>query len=138
MAIETAGQKTAKMTKVRVENAATITLPKDVEASINKVLDFLPIEQYRGVERIKALPERRSITALDPHKRRLFRGDFFAGAARKRLSIFLHRLNLRQHEPGKTRARVAFMARIGKFLKHGEESLLPPLSILQNFSTGKP
>ena len=53
MAIETAGQKTAKITKIRIENTATITLPKETEVSINKVLDFLPIEQYRGVEKIK-------------------------------------------------------------------------------------
>lgn len=53
MAIETAGQKAAKITKIRIENAATIPLPKDTEASINKVLDYLPIEQYRGVEKIK-------------------------------------------------------------------------------------
>lgn len=53
MAIQTAGQKTAKLTKIRIENAATFALPKDYEATINKVLDFLPVEQYRGVERIK-------------------------------------------------------------------------------------
>jgi hypothetical protein len=53
MAIQTAGQKTAKITKIRIENAATIPLPKDVDASINKVLDFLPIEQTRGIEKIK-------------------------------------------------------------------------------------
>lgn len=53
MAIETAGQKAAKITKIRIDNASTLTLPKDTEATINKVLDFLPIEQYRGVERIK-------------------------------------------------------------------------------------
>lgn len=53
MAIETAGQKAAKITKIRIENSSTIKLPKDVEGSINKVLDFLPIEQYRGIEKIK-------------------------------------------------------------------------------------
>ncbi len=53
MAIETAGQKAAKITKIRIENASTITLPKGSEANIKKVLDFLPIEQYRGVEKIK-------------------------------------------------------------------------------------
>src|SRR5436190_23562829 len=53
MAIETAGQKAAKATKIRIENASTLTLPKDTEASINKVLDFLPVEQIRGVEKIK-------------------------------------------------------------------------------------
>lgn len=53
MAIETAGQKSAKITKIRIENTASFSLPKDYEASINKVLDFLPIEQIRGVEKIK-------------------------------------------------------------------------------------
>ncbi len=53
MAIETAGQKTAKLTKIRIENTASITLPKDTDGMINKVLDFLPVEQYRGVEKIK-------------------------------------------------------------------------------------
>ena len=53
MAIETAGQKAAKITKVRIENASTIQLPKDVEGNIKKVLDYMPIEQYRGVEKIK-------------------------------------------------------------------------------------
>ena len=53
MAIETAGQRAAKVTKIRIENSATIPLPKDYEASINKVLGFLPIEQIRGIEKIK-------------------------------------------------------------------------------------
>jgi hypothetical protein len=53
MAIETAGQKSAKITKIRIENAASFKLPKDYEASIQKAIDFLPVEQYRGVERIK-------------------------------------------------------------------------------------
>ena len=53
MPIETAGQKAAKITKVRIENTASFPLPKDYQTSINKVLDFLPLEQTRGVERIK-------------------------------------------------------------------------------------
>jgi hypothetical protein len=53
MAIETAGQKTAKTTKLRIENQSTLTLPKGAEETIRKALDFLPVEQYRGVERIK-------------------------------------------------------------------------------------
>src|SRR5688572_24152781 len=53
MAIQTAGQKAAKIARIRIENASTLDLPKDAEASINKVLDFLPIEQIRGVEKIK-------------------------------------------------------------------------------------
>jgi hypothetical protein len=53
MAIQTAGQKAAKITKMRIENAATFELPKDCETSIKKALDFLPIEQTRGIEKIK-------------------------------------------------------------------------------------
>ena len=53
MAIQTAGQKTAKITKIRVENQATFTLPKDTDAHIEKVLDFLPTEQIRGLEKIR-------------------------------------------------------------------------------------
>ncbi|MGB7208037.1 MAG: hypothetical protein WBD27_05195 [Pyrinomonadaceae bacterium] len=53
MAIQTAGQKTAKITKIRVENQATFTLPKDTEAHIEKVMDFLPTEQIRGLEKIR-------------------------------------------------------------------------------------
>jgi len=53
MAIETAGQKAAKITKIRIENAASIALPKETEKNINKVLAFLPAEQIRGVEKIK-------------------------------------------------------------------------------------
>lgn len=53
MPIQTAGQRTAKITKVRIENAASFPLPKNYEETISKVLDFLPVEQYRGVDRIK-------------------------------------------------------------------------------------
>ena len=53
MPIETAGQKAANITQVRIENTASFPLPKDYQTSINKVLDFLPLEQTRGVERIK-------------------------------------------------------------------------------------
>lgn len=53
MAIQTAGQKTAKITKLRVENQATFPLPKDTETHIEKVLDFLPSEQIRGLEKIR-------------------------------------------------------------------------------------
>jgi len=53
MAIQTAGQKTAKITKIRTENQATFPLPKDTEETINKALDFLPVEHLRGIERIK-------------------------------------------------------------------------------------
>jgi len=53
MAIQTAGQKTARSTKIKIENQATIDLPKDTEQHINKALDFLPIEHLRGLEKIR-------------------------------------------------------------------------------------
>lgn len=53
MAIQTAGQKAAKVTKIRIENQASFPLPNDTEAHIQKVLDFLPIEQIRGLEKIR-------------------------------------------------------------------------------------
>jgi len=53
MAIETAGQRSAKITKIRIENKASFTLPKNYEGTIQKALDFLPVEQTRGIERIK-------------------------------------------------------------------------------------
>jgi len=53
MAIQTAGQKTAKITKVRTENQATFALPKDTDAHIGKVLDFIPTEHIRGLEKIR-------------------------------------------------------------------------------------
>ena len=53
MPIQTAGQKTAKIAKVRVENQSSIDLPKGTEEHIRKVLDFLPVEHIRGLEKIK-------------------------------------------------------------------------------------
>lgn len=53
MPIQTAGQKTAKATKIRIENQATFALPKDTETHINKVLDYLPVEQIRGIEKVR-------------------------------------------------------------------------------------
>lgn len=53
MAIQTAGQKTAKVVKIRTENQATFALPKDTEANIEKILDYLPTEHIRGLEKIR-------------------------------------------------------------------------------------
>jgi hypothetical protein len=53
MAIQTAGQKSAKATKLKIENQATLDLPKGTEENIKKALDFLPIEHLRGLERVK-------------------------------------------------------------------------------------
>src|SRR5215213_4056597 len=53
MAIQTAGQKTVKAARIRVENQATVVLPKDAETNIEKILDFLPTEQIRGLEKVR-------------------------------------------------------------------------------------
>jgi hypothetical protein len=53
MAIQTAGQKPAQAIKLRIENKATITLPKDLDEHIHKVLDYLPSEHTRGLEKVK-------------------------------------------------------------------------------------
>lgn len=53
MAIQTAGQKTAKVTKLKVENQVTFTLPKDTEQTVSRVLDFLPLEHLRGLEKVR-------------------------------------------------------------------------------------
>src|SRR5690606_25414337 len=53
MAIQTAGQKTAKATKLKIDDQSTIDLPKGVHEQIQKALDFLPIEHQRGLERVK-------------------------------------------------------------------------------------
>lgn len=53
MAIQTAGQKTAKVTKIRVENQATFEMPKGAEDQISTALDYLPIEHLRGLEKVR-------------------------------------------------------------------------------------
>lgn len=53
MAIQTAGLKTAKATKIKIENQSTLELPKGGEEQIQKALDYLPIEHLRGLEKVK-------------------------------------------------------------------------------------
>lgn len=53
MAIQTAGQKTAKATKIKIENRSTIDLPKNYEQQIESALDFLPTEHKRGLEKVR-------------------------------------------------------------------------------------
>ena len=53
MAIQTAGQKPAKATKLKIENQATFELPKNFNEEIYKILDFLPTEHVRGLEKLK-------------------------------------------------------------------------------------
>lgn len=53
MAIQTAGLKTAKSVSLKIENASTIDLPKGTLEHIRKVMDFVPIEHQRGLEKIR-------------------------------------------------------------------------------------
>lgn len=53
MAIETAGKKPAKGSKLKLENHASFALPSGTEEHIQKALDFLPIEHQRGLEKVK-------------------------------------------------------------------------------------
>ncbi len=53
MAIQTAGQKTAKAAKIKIENRSTIDLPKNYEQQIESALDFLPTEHKRGLEKVR-------------------------------------------------------------------------------------
>lgn len=53
MAIQTAGQKTAKSASIRIENKATFNLPKGTEELVRKALAFLPIEHQRGLEKVR-------------------------------------------------------------------------------------
>ena len=53
MAIETAGQKPAKSARIKIENNATIDLPKNYEEHIENVLNFVPTEHRLGLEKLK-------------------------------------------------------------------------------------
>ncbi|MBS1792522.1 MAG: hypothetical protein JSS81_01640 [Acidobacteria bacterium] len=53
MAIQTAGLKPAKASKLKIENQASFELPKDTEEMIYKALDYLPAEHVRGLEKVK-------------------------------------------------------------------------------------
>jgi hypothetical protein len=53
MAIEVAGKKPIGLEKVKLENQSTIDLPKKTEENIQNILDFLPTEHIRGLDRIK-------------------------------------------------------------------------------------
>ena len=53
MPIQTAGQKTAKATKLKIENQSSLALPKGTIENVQKVIDHLPIEHIRGLEKVK-------------------------------------------------------------------------------------
>jgi hypothetical protein len=53
MAIEVAGKKPVGTIKLKIDNQSTIDLPKKTEETINNIIDFLPTEHIRGLDRLK-------------------------------------------------------------------------------------
>lgn len=53
MAIKTAGIRTEKATRIRVENQSTIALPKGAEENIQNILSFVPSDHLRGLEKLR-------------------------------------------------------------------------------------
>ena len=53
MAIETAGKKPVSSRKLKIENEATLDLPKNGDEMIDKIIAFLPAEHRRGLDRLK-------------------------------------------------------------------------------------
>ena len=53
MAIQVAGKKPTGTVQLKIENAASIDLPKRTEENIQNIINFLPVEHIRGIERIK-------------------------------------------------------------------------------------
>lgn len=53
MAIKLAGLKTSKSNEIKIDNQSTLTLPKGAEATIQSLIAFLPVEQTRGLERVR-------------------------------------------------------------------------------------
>lgn len=53
MAIEVAGKKPIGATKLKIDNQSSIDLPKNTEDTINNILDFLPTEHIRGLDKVK-------------------------------------------------------------------------------------
>ena len=53
MAIETAGKKPTKSRGLKVENEATIDLPKKANEQIQNIMAYLPVEHRMGLEKLK-------------------------------------------------------------------------------------
>ncbi|NNE97628.1 MAG: hypothetical protein HKN25_01275 [Pyrinomonadaceae bacterium] len=53
MAIETAGKKPTKTQGLKIENEATIDLPKKADEQIQSIIAYLPIEHRMGLEKLK-------------------------------------------------------------------------------------
>ena len=53
MAIKLAGLKTSKSNEIKIDNQSSLTLPKGAEENIQSIIASLPVEQTRGLERIR-------------------------------------------------------------------------------------
>lgn len=53
MAIKTAGIRTEKSTRIKIENQSSLDLPKGAEETIQKIISFIPTEHIRGLEKLR-------------------------------------------------------------------------------------
>lgn len=53
MAIQVAGKKPTGTVQLKIENKSTLDLPKKTEENIQRIINFLPVEHIRGLERIR-------------------------------------------------------------------------------------
>lgn len=53
MAIEVAGKKPLSEKKLKIENKSEIDLPKNTEETIQNIINFIPVEHRRGLERLR-------------------------------------------------------------------------------------
>lgn len=53
MAIQVAGKKPTGTVQLKIENKSTLDLPKKTEENIQRVINFLPVEHIRGLERVR-------------------------------------------------------------------------------------
>ncbi|MDQ6788823.1 MAG: hypothetical protein M3033_18630 [Acidobacteriota bacterium] len=53
MAIKTAGIRTEKSTRIKIENQTSLDLPKGAEENIQKIISFIPTEHIRGLDKLR-------------------------------------------------------------------------------------
>jgi len=68
MAIKTAGIRTEKSTRIKVENQSTIPLPKGADENIQNIISFVSTEHLRGLEKLRLVdfikhPQLKNMTA---------------------------------------------------------------------------
>ncbi len=53
MEIKTAGIRTEKSTRIKIENQSSIALPKGADENVHKIISFIPTEHIRGLEKLR-------------------------------------------------------------------------------------